>query len=223
MPLSLDEAKVRINSILANYQIASVNPATVLAGKLISGKVYEAWVLSIVLERLRLEEWYDVTLIGSDYVRLRSSPGLINRRYMHFVLSKSASPTLEVWTDIQFLTLGRSLRSPTAPIGPGDHHELDIVIVPAGTTGRPRHDQVRLGVECKNTGFEKYMMRAALGVRRELSYLDSANRTSFSSWPRSTVPAKPPSVLMVYSTDPKVAQYDEAGQVFGIDFIHDPM
>lgn len=67
------------------------------------------------------------------------------------------------------------------------------------------------------------MMRAAFGVRHELSYLREPRPTSFSMWPRRDVAADPASVFAVYSTDPIVAEYDKAGQVFGVDFIHEPM
>lgn len=62
------------------------------------------------------------------------------------------------------------------------------------------------------------MARAALGVRRELSYLTDDVGALFASWPSSEVPANHRSVLMVFSTHPAVADYDEVGQVFGANF-----
>jgi hypothetical protein len=107
--------------------------------------------------------------------------------------------------------------------GQAHRHELDIVIVKDGVSDYPGHDDVVLGIECKNTGFEKVMARAALGVRRELSLLQRDRPTAFNSWPTSTVPADPPSVLLVYSTDASVNAYNEAGCKFGVDFRYEPM
>jgi hypothetical protein len=105
----------------------------------------------------------------------------------------------------------------------GDYHELDILVVGAGTTGRPRHDQIWLGVECKNTGYEKGLLKEILGIRRELSLLTDWQPTKFARWPRASVRATPPSCLLVYSTDEDVADYSAPGNTFGIDFIHEAM
>ncbi|WP_167666624.1 hypothetical protein [Micromonospora narathiwatensis] len=189
----------------------------------------------MILENLRTHERYEVILVGSDKMRLRSSGGPIDRSFAHFELRQRGQPLLEVWTDIEILTLSHHLRRGELPPQRGDCHELDIVILPAGIkSGYPPHDLVRMAVECKNTAFQKHMMRAALGVRRELSYLKTPRPpgpprpgtrppTSFSIWPRRDVAADPASVLAVYSTDPTVSEYDKAGQVFGVDFIHEPM
>lgn len=73
------------------------------------------------------------------------------------------------------------------------------------------------------TSFAKSMWRAALGVRRELSLLVPEIDTDFQMWPRKKVPAQPPSVFMVFSTDPAVTQYARAGEFFGVDVAHSPM
>ncbi len=74
-----------------------------------------------------------------------------------------------MWTDVTFLTLSASHRHvlPTSAER-CDYHELDVVVVPSGTEGRPTFEEIRIGVECKNLGYEKEMLRALLGVRREL-------------------------------------------------------
>jgi hypothetical protein len=221
--LSLSQAKARIDAILATYATLSASPTSLLTGTMTSGKVYEAWVLTVVLEKLRTVEAYTVTLVGGTKVTLKSSPGPVNRSYPHFRLRRVGSSDREVWTDVEFTTLSHSRRPHGPAPGSGDYHELDIVVVDAGVNGRPSHDEIRMGVECKNTGFEKQMMRAALGIRRELSLLSNLTPTIFKTWPRTTVPADPPSVYVVYSTDPRVTQYNAAGQVFGVDFICEPM
>jgi hypothetical protein len=187
-----------------------------------AGKLYEAYVLSRVVEQLATRERYSLTLVGGTKVQLKTAGGPINRNYPRIDLWRSGSCVAELWTDIQFLTLSYCMGSARA-ITKGDFHELDIVIVGAGVTGYPKFDEVWLGVECKNTGYEKGMLREILGIRRELSLLTQAQPTNFHSWPRTTVPATPPSCLLVYSTDTNVADYSAPGMTFGIDFVHDAM
>ena len=192
-------------------------PLTVSAGKL-----YEAHVLSRVVEHLVNDEGYSLTLVGGTKVQLKSSPGPINRLYPHIELRRSGLCVAELWTDIEFHALSYC-RGGGNVLTKGDYHELDIVIVEAGASGRPNCDRVWLGVECKNTGYAKGLLKEILGIRRELSFLTDLRQTKFQCWPRSTVPAEPPSCLLVYSTDANVADYASPGQVFGIDFIHEPM
>ncbi len=220
MPLTLDQAKARVDAIFAAYASASTSSTpSLLPANLTDGKMYEAWVLSVILEKLHLIEGYDIQLVNSSKVVLKTSGGPINPAYPHFVLSSAGLLVAEVWTDVEFVTMSHQRRG-SPPISPADYHELDIVVVPIGTTGRPRHDEVLFAIECKHSAFTKAMARAALGVRRELSLLTDTTETVFSVWPRSAVPAHPPSVFSVYSSDPGVAAHDDAGQVFGVDFEH---
>lgn len=197
------------------------------AGKLVprtvpAGKLYEAHVLSRVLEHLAVDEGYTLTLVGGAKLRLKSSPGPINRRYPRIELRRSGKCAAELWTDIEFISLSCCFRKPAA-ITKGDYHELDIVIVSAGEAGRPKCNAIWLGVECKNTGYEKGLLKEILGIRRELSLLAEPMSTNFRSWPRTAVPADPASCLLVYSTDNRVMEYSAPGATFGIDFFHEEM
>lgn len=220
--MNLEQAKAAIDTILAQYTAAS-DPVSLIAPSFTSGKMYEAWVLGHVLQRLELHEGYVVRLVGGSKIHLKSSPGPINRAYPHFELLHASKPMLEVWTDVEFATLSYSLSVHTYAPGPAHRHELDVVVVPNGTDGYPKHDEVLIGVECKNTTFDKGMSRAALGVRRELSFLSPPTATAFSVWPVAEVPAIPPSVLMVFSTDPGVSIYNVSGAAFGVIYVHNDM
>jgi hypothetical protein len=187
-----------------------------------AGKLYEAYVLSRVVERLALDEGYSLTLVGGTKIQLKSSPGPINRSYPRIELRRSGNCLAELWTDVEFLSLSYCTGGATI-LTRGDFHELDILIVNAGVSGRPRYDDLWLGIECKNTGYEKGLLKEILGIRRELSLLSGPNSTRFRVWPRITVPADPASCLLVYSTDKDVADYAAPGRVFGIDFVPDPM
>jgi hypothetical protein len=187
-----------------------------------AGKLYEAHVLSLVVEKLVTREGYSLALVGGTKVKLKSAPGPINRSYPRIELRRNGVCVAELWTDVEFLSLSHWSRQ-SATTTKGDYHELDLIIVEPGQKGRPRHDTVWLGVECKNTGYEKGLLKEILGIRRELSLLTDDKSTKFASWPRSFVPATPPSCLIVYATDRDVLDYAAPGTVFGIDFVHESM
>jgi len=216
--------KKRIEKAIRRYSTATTSRAySLVPHSLTAGKLYEAHVLSLVLERLSRDEHFRIVLVNSNFVFLKSAPGPINPGYPHFDLFRGSSKIAEIWTDIEFLTLSfaqtSTHRSPTL----GDYHELDIVVVDPGLAGRPSHNQIWLGVECKNTGYNKGLLKEILGVRRELSLLQDPQPTRFSNWPRASVRAQPPSCLLVYSTDSAALQYASPGQLFGIDFFHEPI
>lgn len=192
-------------------------PQTVSAGKL-----YEAHVLSRVVERLAVDEGFSVTLVGGTKIQLKSAPGPINRSYPRIELKRSNRCVAELWTDVEFLSLSHCKR-PGASVTKGCYHELDIVIVHSGLTGRPPCDTIWLGVECKNTGYQKGPLKEILGIRRELSFVTDHRPTHFRIWPRTRVPADPASCLLVYSTDANVNDYAAPGQMLWIDFVHEPM
>ena len=137
---------------------AGLVPRTVSAGKL-----YEAHVLSRVVEHLAIDEGYSLTLVGGTRVQLKSAPGPINRNYPRIELRRSGKCLAELWTDIEFLSLSYC-RGGASTITKGDYHELDIVIVQSGVSDRPTCDSVWLGIECKNTGYEKGLLKEILGV-----------------------------------------------------------
>jgi hypothetical protein len=227
LSLTLSQATMKVNKVFSGYGGASTTLGPLVPAGWLEGKVYEAWVLTVLLESLRLIEQFQVTLIGGSNVHLKSSGGPINANYPRFLLTRPGAAPFEVWTDVEFSTMSFDMAHAQGLAGssPGKphKHELDIVVVPAGTCGYPAHNDIVIGIECKNTAFHKSMARAALGVRRELSLLAPDRPTQFASWPRSEVPAEPPSVLLVFSTDPAVADYNDAGAFYGVDFRYEPM
>lgn len=218
--MTLTKAEV-ISEIDAIFEALGAS-TSLLPPAITEGKMYEAWVLASVLENLNAREGFRFSLVGGPKLVLKGSHGPINRSYPHFV-GRSQDRAIEVWTDVEFATLGHSMRHPGSKPGVGDKHELDIVVVPLGTDGYPRHFDILWGIECKHTSFQKAMARAMFGVRRELSFLRDDQPTYFANWPKSRVPAVPASVLTAYSTDRKIERYREAGRSFGIGFRHLPL
>lgn len=82
-----------------------------------------------------------------------------------------------LFVDIEFSTLGSGKAGSSDLSGT---HELDIVVVTA-LTATPAHSDIALAVECKFVAtFEKKIIKEALGVRRELSYLVNEHFTVLS-------------------------------------------
>jgi hypothetical protein len=193
---------------------------SIIPPRALKGKLYEIWVALEVMHQLEVVEGYVPTLRRGSRLVLRNKGGGISMAYSSFYLSHPTEPDLELWTDIEFVAMSHTYLGLAGPPPRGFYHELDLVIVEAGTTGRPNHDQIVLAVECKNTSdFEKGMAREALGVRRELSLL-VAMTTRFHRWPYKAVLADPPSALLVYANDPGVTDFNGPGVLYGIRFEH---
>jgi hypothetical protein len=186
------------------------------------GKLYEAYVVAKIVENLTVENGYQLLLVGGQKFYLKSAGGPINPAYPRIQLNQNGACVAELWTDVEFLSLSYCIRN-FGQVTKGDYHELYVLVVEVGTTGRPRPEDVWLGVECKNTGYEKTLLKQILGIRRELSLLQTPAPTRFPKWPRKMVPASPPSCLVVYSTDSSVTEYAAPGAIFGIDFFYEPM
>jgi len=187
-----------------------------------AGKLYEAYVLALICQKLRNVEGCGLTLIGSTKVALKSSPGPINTSYPHIKVERNGQHFANIWTDVEFTSLS-AVHSGKSPLTLGDYHEIDIAVVAPSASSRPHPNEVFLAVECKNTGYQKSLLRETLGVRRELSMLQDPHPTAFTTWPSAVVPAVPPSCIAVYSSDPAVLSYAGPGSFFGISFYHEPL
>ncbi|WP_214056006.1 hypothetical protein [Nocardioides aquaticus] len=173
-----------------------------------------------IMDQLHKLEGYVPTMRRGTRLVLRNKGGGISMAYTSFKLTHPTETDLELWTDIEFVAMSHTQLGYNYPPAPAFYHELDLVIVEAGTTGRPRHDEIVLAVECKNTStFEKRMAREALGLRRELSLLVAAS-TRFQQWPYHDVHAEPASALLVYADDPAVTNFNGPGLLYGIHFAH---
>jgi hypothetical protein len=104
--MTTQQIKRRIERAIKRYAQAANNrsyslvPLTVQAGKL-----YEAHVLSLVLQRLSQDEGMSIFLVNSSYIPLKTGHGPINRRYPHFDLYRNGAKVAELWTDIEFISL----------------------------------------------------------------------------------------------------------------------
>lgn len=226
---ALENIKKELDSVFELLESSRAISTKIIGENITTGKLYEAYVLSKVLLYLKMKEHYFIVLMGGSKIKLRSSPGGITRTYSWFNIYKTESDyrsnpeshIAEIWTDIEFSSLSYELKKKPALITKGEFHELDIMMVKPGLSGRPNHANVMLGIECKNTDYKKSFLREILGIRRELSLLTNVPvQTFFNNWPTLQVKANPPSVIQVFCTDSRVTSYKEPGERFSIDFYH---
>lgn len=201
------------------FPASSAKEVDLLPRSLVAGKVYEAYILAVIAEALRVRERLILRLKNSNCIQLKSSPGPINRGYPCIEVYRGPDLIGEIWTDVEFLTLSFDRSGGGYPTS-GDYHELDIIMTTPGANSRPKHSEVLLGVECKNREYAKEHLKSILGIRRELSLLADPMPTVFAAWPARLVPANPPSCLLTYSTNAGILNYSNPGKVFGIEFIH---
>lgn len=187
-----------------------------------TGKLYEAYVLALVCDRLKNLECCSLKFVGGSKLTLKSSPGPINKSYPHVEVAKNGVHIADIWTDVEFTSLS-FFESGSPPPSLGDYHELDIAITVPNADSRPNPHQVLAAIECKHTSYQKSFLRETLGLRRELSLLRPAQTTAFRYWPTDTVPAAPASCVLVFSTDRKIFQYQSPGQFFGVSFLYEPL
>jgi hypothetical protein len=209
--MTAEDLKARITDMFENLFPTATEPELDLVPRaLTDGKM------------LATREGLSLRIVNGNFLQLKSSHGPINRRYPYIEVYRGNSILGEIWTDVEFLTLSYAQAS-RYTLTKGDYHELDILMLTPGSDDRPRNDQILIGVECKNLSYDKGLLKDILGIRRELSFLQDDQKTAFSSWPRTVVPAKPPSCLLVYSSSPEVLEYANPGEVFGIDFYHEAL
>lgn len=224
----LREIKQDLENEFKSYDKKITTSKTLLSGKLLTGKIYEAFVLLYIIKKIvLLEKKFVVLFNNDDDLTLQSGPGDIHRSRPHFRIYASqehyrmseSSQELELWTNVEFMTYSFKL-SKRPDISQGDYHELDIAILNPNVSGKPSHTDIRIGVECKNTLFKKEHLRQLLGIRRELSMLSKPTATAFLTWPVTEVNADPPSVLMAFGTDSKILNYRSPGKIFSIQLNH---
>jgi hypothetical protein len=219
------QVKSRITQLLRRHLgYRKLGVKSLVPKSLTAGKLYEAYILGVVCRDLTKREGLRLRLVNGKKIALKSSRGPINTSYPHIRIFRGAFHIANLWTDVEFTSLSYGISGRVKPPDHGQYHELDIVMTPPSASGRPETEDIWLAIECKNTGYGKNLLREILGVRRELSYFhDTPHPTNFNTWPRSEVPAVPPSCLLVYSTDSRVSVYSSPGTVFGIDFMHEPL
>lgn len=188
------------------------------------GKVYELYVLAELLKDLQ-NRGFVIQLASGTTLKFKGSPGKVNPNETHFRVTAPNTPhRSEFWVfvNIEFQTLGSTL----TPIADNSRlHELDIAVTSTECSPYPDISEIAMGIECKSTaaGFEKSLVREALGLRRELSFLGPPQRSLLSipgTKRHVSVPACPPIELWLAYCDPKGNKYKGSPAVFGVELRH---
>jgi len=205
---------LQTNSGIAPSVINSLLPTSV---KSLQGKLYEAYILALICENLVTRENCTIKLVQGANPILKQKGSPINRNYPYFEVSKNGYLFGELFTDTYFTTLSYSLKATLNNPVRGDYHELDIAMIMPGKNSYPKHDEIMLAVECKNTSVKKHIIREVLGFRRELSFFKGLNYpTHFQNWPANSIASSPGSVHMLYCSDRAVNNYQSNCLRFGI-------
>lgn len=214
--ISIKRARRELHSLIQRFESRRIADADVR--KLTAGKLYEFYVLSKTVEELR-GRGFNVSFNGK-ILKFKQSPSMIQPGDTHFRIQHPATgQSFNMYTDVEVRTLGSTI---TGSSGLCSYHEIDIVVVFDGVIGRPSHDEIALGVECKSHAkFTKSIVKEVLGIKREISYYSHDSMSILAQASRQLgpiVPSKPPLEYWLCYADPKGDQYRVSPSAFGIEF-----
>lgn len=215
-----------VNMLQENVEASEKSDYQVIKDDEKAGKLYEAYILASVCSSLKNEEGLRLELSVGEKIYLKRGTGPINRAYPCIEAYRGDELVAEIWTDVCFLSqsyLRTSTYSKSKAPQYGDYHELDILMVEPNLESYPRPEQIWLGIECKNTGMRKGILKEILGVRRELSFINEPRNTKFKKWPQIEARSNPPCCLMLFSSDEAVEKYTNAGNFYDVKFIYQEM
>lgn len=211
-------AEIAIKSLFAQYkhQLSTTDEETLK--KVSDGKLYELYVLSVLTKELK-KRGATLKFHGGN-IKFKGAPGKIKASDPHFTVKLPNGKNLWLFVDIEFRTLGSAF---TGATDNSNMHELDIVLVEVDD-GYPTHEEIWLAVECKAVAnFEKWILKEALGVRRELSLKQEVQKSRLSECglsPEVEFTANPASEFWLAFIDPNGLSYSESPKAFGIEFRH---
>ena len=215
--MNKSQAIADIVSIFQRYRTLTPSDRDVLDA-FNQGKLYELYVLSELLVDLR-NRGCELQFTAQT-LRFKGAPGRIRTEDPHFCVIAPNGRPLWLFVDIEFNTLGNSRSNTTDR---SRRHALDIVLVDA-ITDYPDYDDILLAVECKSVAtFHKGIVKEALGIRRELSYLarpSNSSLTTLGGRPAVTVRARPTSEFWLAFIHIDGNCYADSPAAFSIDFKH---
>lgn len=206
-------------------------PTTVLGAMTFVDRVYELRCLIELLDQLKTYRplLRFVLSTGTSMV-LKEQGGPIDRAdphikiYDHSRFRLIEPPVAEIWTNIEFWALSDYHPSKTAPTGGkpyGTAHELDILLLKPGCSGRPRPRDIVLGVEAKHRKYGKGLLKELLGVRREMTFVRRGRpHKNRWAWWTSGIEARPASGLIAYCAYPGIRNYRQPAAFFGLHMVY---
>lgn len=191
-------------------------------------RVYELRCMLHLMDVLRARRPFPKFVLSSGRgVMLRSKGGPIDRTSDACVEVQNAQGTVlaELWSNVEFWALSyvRSGRPKFAGPTYARAHELDLVLLSPGVTGRPIPEDILIGVEAKHRPYGKGLLKELLGVRREMTFKGPPNSNPWQWWSPLGLQAKPASGLVAWCAYPSVASYTQASDFYGILMEHLPL
>jgi hypothetical protein len=162
-------------------------------------------------------------LVGGKELKFRGKGGDIQRGVWPFIEMREGKRVIaEIWVDIECQALS-AWQVGKAPGNPpyGLAHELDVVVVEPGTSGKPTPVNLKLGIEAKHRPFNKALLKELLGVRRETAYKVAGKRNPLAWWKSNRIlPSDPPSGIVLFCSDSRIEKYADPAEFWGIKMIH---
>lgn len=199
------------------------SPSTAALGRMKHvDRVYELHCLISLLDGLkRKRPAVHFVLAGGSGVALRASGGAIDRTSHAYIEVQDGSgrAIAELWSNVEFWALSHVKGRHPNPRGwpRGAAHELDLVLLTPGVSGRPEPADILIGVEAKHRPYGKGLLKELLGVRREMTYVGLPQQNPWVWWGApSGLPARPPSGMIAWCPYPSILDYDQAADFYGI-------
>jgi hypothetical protein len=192
-------------------------------------KLYELKALLETMDLLPGGAAKSFHLVGAASPRFRYKGGrIVRNQWPHIQMRIANQPYAELWNNIEFASLSAidEHRTPGYPTY-GDTHELDIVVTRIGQPdGYPPYADIEFGVEVKDRPYNKELLKALLGVRREMAYVYSgpppAGVCRHAWWSIQGPGAVPDSALVAFASGGEITKYDGPEVRFGLKMIHLP-
>jgi len=215
----------RLQQILRLY--ASARPSHVRGAvpTLGKGKPYELYCLADLLEKLAVTEGLYYQFIHRGSLQFRQKGGPCSASFAHLHAFQNGAYFGTIWTDVVFAGLSAHDRvcqqQQTTTFG--QLHELDICMVNNDGDGIICHEEIMVGVECKDRPFTNGLLKEVLGVRREMSFVQRGRPPFYTGLSEPTlaeVHSYPPSWLFVRGSNSNIQRYATPGDYFAIRFEH---
>lgn len=218
-------AKLR-KDFQVEFGLGKTSALNLLAGAKIYDKAYE---FSSMIKMISLLKSHiagsSFTLVNGSAVTFRTKGGPIQRgRWSYIEMHVRSNIRAEIWVDIECLALSGWKQNKKITKYPyGLAHELDVVLVIPGTSGRPAPHELIIGVEAKHRRFNKALLKELLGVRRETAFKSDPRPNEFAWWdPTGKLPAQPASGIVLFCSHTSVAKYNDPADYWGIEMIYSP-
>lgn len=205
--------------------VFSVYGATPPPPTISEGKAYELFCLAGLIDDLS-KSGFQIRYKQNTTPIFKAGPGYLDFADPHFDIEVSGTLEGHIFLNVEMHGIGSSHSPPPADLSA--YHELDIIIVepppPNRRRYRPDRKEVMLGAECKSAAsFTKALVREALGVRREFSFLALPRKSKLNklsvAW-QCDVAADNLAEHRLYFVDPHGKEYEKSPAHFSVKLIH---